>query len=167
MQLAPWASRPPEEANLFNPAFCGALTFEFVKEYQKAKDVASPFVLPFCALAISLHPKTRAALPSTTINSMYTWLERNSKSLIGYQARARSLVPTIREGIRFALDRRTLAVTDAGLALGEKRASFTPPFLSGATHDAQDCVIATRFLGRWFAKAGTPSTILSGWGIRP
>lgn len=168
MTLSTWEARPVEEANLFNPAFCGALIIEFVKEYAKAKQSPVPIILPFCALPISLHPRTRAALPSTTVNSMYTWLERNQKLLVGYPARAKSLVPAVQEAMRFILDREAISVTDGGeLSLGEGKTGYTAASSQMLTNDARECVSATRFLGRWFARAGTPSTIMSGWGIRP
>jgi hypothetical protein len=166
--LTRWEERVPEEAHLFNPAFCGALVVEFTREFQKARDSACPFILPFCALPVSLHPKTRDLLPSTTVTSLYTWMERHSDSIIGYKERAMSFRPVLQEAIRFAVDRCALVVNDeGGLVTGPSRVAFTATFEQGLTHDARDCVTATRLLGRWFAKAGTTSTILSAWGIRP
>src|SRR3546814_6513696 len=117
--LAALNARPPEEATLFNPAFCGVLIVEFVKEYGKSASNTCPFVLPFCALPIALHAKTRAALPSTTLTSMYTWRERNPEIMIGYAERARSLRPTLQEAIRFCIERGALEVAaDGGVQLG-------------------------------------------------
>jgi hypothetical protein len=165
--LKRWEQRVTEEAHLFNPAFCGALVVEFVREFRNAKDSECPFVMPFCALPISLHPKTRSLLPSTTLTSMYTWRERNSESLVGYQARAASFRPVLQEAVRFAINRSALAINDGHLSIGPVRVAFTTRFQQQLTHDARDCVTATKLLGRWFAKAGTTSTILSAWGIRP
>jgi hypothetical protein len=166
--LKRWEQRVTEEAYLFNPAFCGALIAEFVREFRNAKDDECPFMMPFCALPISLHPKTRSLLPNTTLTSMYTWLERNSESLIGYQARAASFRPVLQEAVQFALNRSALTISDAGhFSLGPVRVAFTARFQQELTNDARDCVSATKLLGRWFAKAGTTSTILAAWGIRP
>lgn len=166
--LTRWEQRVPEEAYLFNPAFCGLLVVEFTREFQKAKDHDCPFVLPFCALPISLHPKTRALLPNSTLTSMYTWLERNGDSVIGYKERAKSFRPVLQEAIRFAIDRSVLSISDDGnLIAGPTRVASVPKFEEGLTYDARDCVTATKLLARWFAKAGTTSTILSAWGIRP
>ncbi|HWF64876.1 MAG TPA: three component ABC system middle component [Rhizomicrobium sp.] len=162
MDLAPWEQRPREEAALFNPAFCGALTFEFVKAYQGAKSQAAVVPLIFCALPMALHPATRDALPATITNSLYTWIENNTPVLIGYRERARHLTPTIKEGLRFAMDRGVLLIDVHGhLAAGSMSAAFTPAFLQGVTEETKDCVTATRQIARWFAKAGAPSTILS------
>jgi hypothetical protein len=166
--LTLWEQRVPEEAFLFNPAFCGALLVEFVREYSKARADDCPFVLPFCALPVSLHPRSRSLLPGTTITSMYTWLERNSNALIGYKDRARSFRPVLQEAIRYAIDRSALAISNNGdLAIGPSKVAFTPKFERELTHDARECVTTTKMLARWFARAGTTSTILSAWGIRP
>ncbi|MDT0499176.1 three component ABC system middle component [Algiphilus sp. W345] len=163
-----WDDRVPEEAYLFNAAFCGLLIIEFAREYKKAKGADCPFVLPFCALPITLHPHTRSLLPSSTLTSMYTWLERNSNSIIGYKERAQSFRPVLQEAIRFAIDRSSLSVSeDGGLVAGPTRVASTPKFDETLSYDARDCINATKLLGRWFAKAGTTSTILSAWGIKP
>lgn len=166
--LAKWSQRPPEEANLFNPALCGMLISEFVKEYAKAKGEPCPFALPFCALPIALHAKTRAALPGSTVTSLYTWRERNAEVLVGYAPRAKSIRPLAQEAIRFCIERGALAVSaDGGLELGASPVTVGKKFENGLTADARDSIVCSRMLGRWFAKAGTTSTILSGWGIKP
>jgi hypothetical protein len=168
MSLARWTTRPPEEANLFNPAMCGLLLMEFVKEYQKAKLEACPFALPFVALPIALHGQTRKALPGSTVTSLYTWRERHPDALVGFAARARSLRPAVQEAIRFCIDREVLQISDdGGLTPGRVGFSAGKKFELTLTHDAADCVACARMLGRWFAKAGTTSTILSGWGMKP
>lgn len=168
MSLAPWTQRPPEEANLFNPALLGLLASEFIKEFTKAKGTSCPYVLPFCAMPIALHGRTRASLPSTTLTSLYTWRERNPETLVGYAERAKSLRPAVQEAIRFCIERKTLAITsDGGLQLGSAPVSASKRFELALTHDARECVGTAKLLGRWFAKAGTTSTILAAWGIKP
>lgn len=162
MSLALWSKRPPEEANLFNPALLGLLASEFIKEYVKAKGSPCPFALPFCALPVALHGKTRAVLPSSTVTSLYTWRERNPEALVGYADRAKSLRPAVQEAIRFCIDRDVLMIAlDGGLSLGKAPVSATKKFELTLTRDAQECIGTARLLGRWFAKAGTTSTILA------
>lgn len=168
MSLAVWERRPREEAHLFNPAFCGVVLHEFVKEYVKAKGVACPIALLFCALPLSLHGKTRRALPGSTLTSLYSWRERNPEVLIGFTERARSLRPVVQEALRFCLDRTVLILTDdGGIVLGDKRLSVSKKFEETLTDDFRDCLATARLLGRWFAKAGTTSTIMAAWGIKP
>lgn len=166
-QRAAWVRRAPEEAHLFNPAFCGALVFEFVKSYTQA--AGQPGVdLPqvFCALPISLHRETRQNLPSTTRTSVYTWLQRFPAAQVGYAERASDLAPIVKEAIMFAAARETLAITDSGqLSVGAQKASFTPRFLETATPEVKEIVSSARLLGRWFATAGSTATLLASWSI--
>jgi hypothetical protein len=164
--LPPWSERVREEAALFNPAFCGGLCFEFVKAYQNAKGQPVALPLIFCALPMALHPATREALPGTILNSLYTWIEDNAAASIGYSTRVQHLSPIIKEALRFSIDRDVLRITENGdLSIGSATAAFTPTFLQNATVETKGCVTAVRQIGRWFARAGLTSTILSGLRI--
>ena len=123
MSLDPWFDRSPEEANHFNPAYCGALIYEFARAYEKARKVPVSYALIFCALPIVLHPKTRRRLPSTTVTRLLPWLEKNQDVRVGYAERARSLSPYVREAIRYAAARQAIRFADGGgVAIGDKRA---------------------------------------------
>jgi hypothetical protein len=168
MSLLVWDKRPREEAHLFNPAFCAAAMHEFVKEYQKAKGAAAPYVLLFCFLPIAVHGKTRHALPGSTLTSLYSWRERNPQVLVGFAERARSLRPLVQEALRFAIDRGAIAFADdGGVVLGSQPLRVAKKFEDTLTDDARECIASARLLGRWFAKAGTASTIMAAWGIKP
>lgn len=168
MSLLVWDMRPREEAHLFNPAFCAVALHEFVKEYQKAKGVSAPYTLLFCSLPIAVHGKTRHALPSSTLTSLYSWRERNPYVLVGFAERACSLRPIVQEALRFAIERSAIAFADdGGVSLGSKPLRVTKKFEDAVTDDARECIAAARLLGRWFAKAGTASTIMAAWGIKP
>ena len=168
MSLPVWDRRPREEANLFNPAFCAVVLSEFVKEFQKAKGSACPYPLLFCVLPLCLHGKTRRVLPRTTLTSLYSWRERNPEVLVGFAERARSLRSVVQEALRFAIDRMALAFADdGGVVLGARPISVGKKFEDGITEDARECVTTARMLGRWLAKAGTTSTIMAAWGVKP
>jgi hypothetical protein len=167
MSLANWENRPREEAHLFNPAFCGVILHEFAKEYKKAKGHACPFPLLFCALPLSLHAKTRRELPGSTLTSLYSWRERHPEMLIGFAERALSLRPVVQEALRFCLDRGVFSIdVDGGIAIGDKPLQVNKKFEVTITSDYCECIAAARLLGRWFAKAGTTSTIMAAWGIK-
>jgi hypothetical protein len=88
--------------------------------------------------------------------------------LIGYAERAKALRPAVQEAIRFCIERKALQVSeDGGLQPGNAPVAAPKKFELTLTRDAQDCIGAARLLGRWFAKAGTDSTILAAWGIKP
>ena len=168
MSLRPWHDRwASEEANHFNPAYCGALIYEFVRTYQGARKVPPSFPLLFCALPIALHPATRARLPRTIRTQLFPWLENNRDVRIGFANRARNLAPYVREAYRYGLAQRTIRFGAGGRVLsGPESASFTQAALDETTTDVRDTVVAVRKIARWFAAAGDTPTILAAWGIR-
>lgn len=159
-----WAS---EEANHFNPAYCGALIYEFVRAYERSKHQPVSFALPFCALPIALHPSTRERLPSRTTTGMFPWLENNRDVKVGFGIRARNLAPYIKEAVRYATARKAIRFEEGGvLTLGETKASFTQSAMNETTPEIRNTVTAVRMIGRWFAGTGDTASILSGWGVR-
>ena len=168
MNPDPWRDRlSSEEANHLNPAYCGALVYEFVRAYENAKRTSAPFALLFCALPIALHPGTRDRLPRTIATRLFPWLEENRDVRVEFADRARNLAPHVREALRYASAHQVVRFAPGGLvATGLKRASFTPTALRDTTPDVRDTVDSIRMIARWFAASGNTATILAAWGIR-
>lgn len=168
MSLRPWEERwASEEANHFNPAFCGVLIYEFARAYTRAKGGPASFALLFCALPIALHPATRDRLPRTIATALLPWLEDNRDVRVGFGERARNLSPYIREAVRYAADRGAIRFGNGGVVTtGPKRAAFTTSALQDATTEVRETVDAIRKVARWFAAAGDTTTVLAAWGIR-
>lgn len=167
MTLPDWHNRAPEEAAHFNPAYCGALIFEFVKEYEKSGETGSDFPLPFCALAIAMHPQTRNSLPKSTITGLYPWIEANGVAKVGFAKRVQNLRPYVQEAIRYAVARDVIVIDSMGkLRTGPQKASFTPLFLQSVTSEVRETVSAVKKIARWFSAAGETSSILAAWGLR-
>ena len=167
MSLNPWSDRwAPEEANHFNPAYCGVLIYEFVRAYEKARKEPVSFALVFCALPIALHTATRGRLPRSTITGLLPWLEENRDVQVGFADRARNLSPYVREALRYASARHAIHFGNGGVLItGPKRASFTQTALDDTTTDVRETVDAIRKIARWFAATGDTPTILAAWGI--
>lgn len=166
--LERWELRPPEEAHLFNPAFCGALVCEFVKAFSGKEKIGAPLTLVLVALSISLYSKSRIKLPKTTSASFYQWIQNNEDILIGLAQRARSLRPYVLEAIRFGVSTHALQFVGGQLlGLGEKPANYTAGKIRGETSETKLIVEQTRLLGRWLSKSGEEPFILSAFGMRP
>lgn len=166
--LEAWEQRPVEEANLFNPAFLGSLIYEFSKAFQNGKHEGTPLTFIPVALAISLHRNTRIRLPSTTVTSLYEWVQNNEDVLIGLDARVKGLLPYIREALVFALHQEAMQFGEGHLLqLGEKKAHFPASFVRETTLEVSDTINKSKFIGRWFLKSGSESSILACWGVRP
>ena len=166
--LEAWEQRPSEEANLFNPAFIGSLVYEFAKEFQKSKSEGVPLTYVPIAFAISLHRQSRDRLPSSTVTSLYEWVQDNEDILIGLNERIGGLVPYVKEAISFAMRQNTICFNEGHfLQVGETKAHFPAAFLRGATPELSEAVNKSKFIARWFLKSGSESSILACWGIRP
>lgn len=166
--MLPWRQRAFEEANLFNPAFCGGLITKTVDNFASKANAPFPFVLAFLTLPIVLHRRTREALPTSTVTSLLSWLADNREPLVDFPAHARRLRPITQEAIMFGLAHHTLAIEGGGgLVAGSKKLVTTDKTMALFTPEARDCFERARFLGRWFAAAGTPETILAAWGVMP
>ena len=168
MPLDAWEWRPAEEANLFNPAFVGSLIYEFAKEFQRGKPHGVPLTYVPLALAIALHRPTRDRLPSSTVTSLYEWVQDNEDLLIGLHERVTGLLPYVREAIRFAMQQRTIQFGEGHfIQVGEATAHFPAPFLRDTTTEVSDAIKRSHFIARWFLKSGSEISILASWGVRP
>lgn len=163
-----WKRRPNEEANLFNPAFCGVLVCEFVKAFAGKDKPGAPLTLVLLALTISLHQESRGRLPGSTAASFYQWVQGNESMLIEFSRRASLLKPYILEAVRFGVRSGTLAFqTGHVLGLGDQPATYSPSKIQSDTEETKRIVEQTRMLGRWLAKSGEETFILSAFGVRP
>lgn len=165
--LKSWQSRPPEEANLFNPAFLGSLIYEFAKEHKKHKSEPAPMEFISLFLAIVLHAQTRRRLPHSTVTSLYEWLQDNEDSKIGFVQRIIGVLPYAKEALRFGISKDTLVLgIGHGIDLGSVKAHFTASFLRDTSLETKEIIDRTKFIARWFAKSGSEASIMGAWGIR-
>jgi hypothetical protein len=166
--MQPWSNRVVEEANLFNPAFCGVLIAQMSDDYAKKAHHPMPFPLAFLSLPIVLHRATRQALPGSTVTSLLPWIQDHREQLVDFATRVQRLRDVTREAVLFATQHEFLAVdAGGGLSSGSKRKTATERRTGLFTAEARECVDRAGFLGRWFAAAGTTQTIFAAWGIAP
>jgi hypothetical protein len=164
--MIPWNDRPPEIANLFNPAFCGILLTRAVCGYTSEAGMGMPLALTFLALPIVLHEQTRDLLPPSKSTWMIQWLQRNPQVRVGFAARVQSLSSCTRECLLFMTAHGHLRMADSGRLLeGAPFGSIAKLFRRSA--ELKKCVSKAELIGKMFAKAGKPPTIFAFWGIRP
>ncbi len=166
-KLEAWENRPPEEANLYNPAFLGSLIFEFVKAFDKEKPNQTPMTLIPVALSIVLFAKSRKRLPNSTVTSFYDWVQRNEDLLIGFAKRTADFVPNFKEGLRFAILGKAISIGEEHyLILGLQRVHFPQSFIKDTSAEVKDIINKTKFVSRWLVKSGSETSILSACGVR-
>ena len=162
----PWTERPPEEARVFNPAFCGELIARTVSEYHRRQRATLSMVTVFLVLPLTLHRPTLDALPGRADTAFAGWIAEHAALLADLPERTRRLRPVSREALLFTLRHQVLALTDGGLLPGTRpvRRNARP----AVTTDETDALrSAAGLLGRWFAGQRTQASILQGMGIAP
>lgn len=163
--MKPWQNRPVEEANLFNPAFCGEVLRRAVAFYNNASERRFPYPLTFLVLPIVLHRKTREAISPNTREQLHVWLQNNPSVRVGFVERAKSLVPITNEALNFLLQINNVVLDEeAGLALMRHPQAINE---SQGDEEIRDCFRKAGIVGRWFARAGSAANIYTMWGVKP
>lgn len=161
-----WTDRPPEEARIFNPAFCGELIGRTVGEFYKSRQTSLNIAIAFLVLPLTLHKPTRDALPGRANAAFATWIAENNPLLADLPGRANRLRPVTREALLFAIRHRLLAVLDGGLIPGENPIRLTSRQRL-TTDDVTEARASAGLIGRWFANQATQTSILQGMGVAP
>ena len=162
----PWAERSAEEARIFNPAFCGELIGRTVCEYHRTRHAALSMVIAFLVLPLTLHRRTREALPGRANTAFAGWVAEHAALLVDLPGRARHLRPVSREALLFAVRHQLLALDAGGLLPGARPVRRTAK-LAVSTDEVNMVRRAASLLGRWFAVQGTQTSILQGMGVAP
>lgn len=135
--------------------------------YLSVQDRGLPFPLAFMVLPLVLHKATRESLPGNIRTSMAAWLQENASARVLYFEHLSSLKPHTREAIQFGMMADWILLQADGLletTLSEKEIKRAARKLSD---EARDCAKRAHYVGRWFASAGTPNTVMALWGVRP
>ncbi|SBT11209.1 conserved hypothetical protein [Candidatus Propionivibrio aalborgensis] len=159
-----WARRPPDVANLFNPAFCAALLNRLAVGFQGDVKQGLPYPLAFLALPLLLHSGSVALLPPTARTRFHSWILENPQVLFGFPERAKALAPIVREAVSFGLryellgfgpEQILIPLAASALKRWEKN-----PYNKDLSKDAQT-------LGKLFAQVKDLPTIFALFGVRP
>jgi hypothetical protein len=162
-----WEQRSHEERSLLNPAFCANLLWHAAKGYARAGVGGLPFEESFLVLPFVLHRETREALPRTLRTSLAVWLDQNPLARSKVASRARLLIPFTKESLTFAGTRGFIQL-DMGAVYAELAwAEAVSHALSASSKEVRVCANRADFVGRWFARTGSATTVLALMGVRP
>ena len=165
--MTEWQKRPSEERALLNPAFCSALMWKASTGYACAADSVLPFDLAFLVLPIVLHRATRESLPTKSTSSLPAWLHDHPLSRPVIADRARLLRPFTKEALLFGGSHGLLHIDGKGVAARDGWAKRITSQLKELSEEVRDCAKRAEFVGKWFAKAGTSSTVMAIVGVKP
>lgn len=153
-----WHERSQVPAAYLNPAFIAAVLAAAARGYQSERGRLMVWPLAFVVGPLVLHRSTRQALPRNMATHLSVWVSRQPLLHAGFAARARELVPVVREGLRFGL-RHDILTLEAGGLTGSR----------GSTRDVQLHALlnSARLVGRWLAKTDRPATVFALFGVEP
>lgn len=165
--MTPWAQRSHEERTLLNPGFCANLLWHGALGHMAENRAAMPLEESFLVLPFVLHRETREALPRNTRTSLPVWLNENPLARSQVVTRARALVPFTKEALIFAGVRGFIALNDTRLHADANWGAAVNRVLKESSAEVNLCAKRAFFLGKWFAKTGSATTVLAIMGARP
>jgi hypothetical protein len=165
--MTSWADRSPEERALLNPSFCANLLWHAARGYSGDGDRALSFEETFLVLPFVLHRETREKLPRSTRTSLAVWLDENPLARGRVAIRARALVPFTKEALIFAGTHGFIRIEGGRLHANDLWKTAVNRAVKESSEEVRVCAKRADFIGNWFAKAGSASTVLALMGVRP
>lgn len=159
--------RSPEELTLMNPAFCAAVLYYSIAEYEAEAGDGMPFALAFLVLPLVLVKSSRSSLPRKKNSSLAAWLQEHPDERLHYPNVTSALVPVVRESLLFASSKNVLAIDGKLIRSTSKLVRGAGKLVSTNTAEVKEIFNKAKFVGRWFANAGSVQTIFALWGVRP
>jgi hypothetical protein len=126
-----------------------------------------PFDVAFLMLPIVLHRETRESLPHAISTSLAVWLDDNPLTRARIAERATTLVAFTKEALMFGGLHGLLNLAGSAVAANGARKRLVVATLRDSSDEVRACAKRADFTGRWFAKAGSPSTVMAIVGVRP
>lgn len=165
--MTPWLQRPWEERTLLNPAFCAHLLWHAARGYADVGNSFLPFEEAFLILPFVLHRETREALPRDTRTSLVVWLEHNALARGRVARRAQLLATFTKEGLLFGGQQGFIRIEQGRLYGVETWKRAVSRSLRASSDEVRVCTRKAEFVGKWFAQAGSATTVLALLGVRP
>ena len=162
-----WTNRPKEEAHLLNPSFCCVVLASSVNGYASIEGSGMPYPLSFMILPLVLHRATRELLPKTISTSMAAWLQENASARVLFFEHLVSLKPYTNEAIQFGMVQDWIELEAGGLIRTVRTDKEIENAQRKLSEEPRECAKRAHYVGRWFARAGSPKTTMALWGIRP
>lgn len=161
--MMPW-NRRPIEANLVNPAFCALVLRQSIEGYRQMASKGMDFSLAFLVLPVVLLKATRDILPTTIATKLHVWIQRHHEVRIGFAQHMQNLVPITKEALLFGMQHEAFKLDEQGALVVGLRA--LEPYEATPYSEVDDCLKKAFFMGRWFADAGSPASVVAAWDVK-
>lgn len=164
--LPEWRQRTREEAALLNPAFVALVVHQATQTFEEESGDGLPFALAFLVPPVVVAQGIRTRLPDRKDSSLAAWVQNHPEIRLRFGEHAVAMMPVVREAVLFALTTGTITLADARLRTMALPKGLAPA-LANNTEEVRDVMRKAKFVGRWYANAGTTETIMALWGVRP
>ena len=161
-----WGERSHEERTLLNPAFCAMLLWWASRGCADVREEGMSFEEAFLVLPLVIQGKVRHALPRDTRTSLAVWINRYPLALGTVANSARALVPFTKDGVLWGGRHGLTRISGGWLQADEGWHGVVHQSLGEGSDETRLCARRASFVGRWFARAGSPSTVLALLGVR-
>jgi hypothetical protein len=165
--MTPWTSRAPEERALLNPSFFSLLFWHAATGHMAEGGAGLPFATSFLVLPLVLHRETRESLPKMVTTSLPVWLDENPLVRARLAERSRMLVPYTKEALMFGGMRGFLTITADVVSAEQGWKRKVSAELRRSSDEVRSCAKKADFIGRWFGRTGSPTTVMALMGVRP
>jgi hypothetical protein len=156
-----------EEINLYNPAFCAALLFESMREYESISSVGMHCSLPYLVIPMSTNPQVSVFLPSTISTPIAGWVANNEGVLVGFASYVNAFIEIVDSAISFLLEKRAIEYNENGhFEIVEDKIAKNPAHITN-NEELKRAYKTAGMLGRWFATASSVESVFAQLGVRP
>lgn len=162
MDLPNWENRSWVSASMLNPALIASIVVAAAEGHEYESDDPMPWELAFLVPPMVLHRDTREALPTRITSHAAKWVNAHASLLAAFPQRVTGMLPYTREGLRYAL--RSGAATLSGAHL---RGEGSWKLDKKRSPELALLITQAAFLGRWFAKTGSSTTVYALFGVAP
>lgn len=157
-----------ETRAIFNPALIAILGARAAQGYEGEAKAPMPIALCLTAVGTALFHRARDDRPSTIRPSFAGWLQDNPEIRYNIGPQLESLGPHLKAGIIFGVSQEILRIVASSSVSMVPRSVRAPGVTTGLyTQEVESCIGAATFFGRWFARSGTPGTVMALLGVTP
>lgn len=156
-----------EERILFNPAYCGLILYEVIRQFQGNDDEGMPCALAFLALPMSTNRHILLCLPKSVATPISGWVASNEGELVGLAATVSSFFDMTIVAISFLLDQGVVALKSNGRLIIEGPSIPKTPGFVNENLEIKQSFRAAGLIGRWFSSASSVESIYTQLGVRP
>lgn len=155
-----------EEFNLFNPAYCGFLIFNAIREYHQLNTKGFPSSLVYITLPLIMTKAITDSFPRSVSTSFISWVMDNNDNLLNFEERVIGFFEVTQEAIHFLVSNEIIHIDEEGLIKPMSKAVKKSSKIFNQSRTIKKQISASNLLGKWMV-AQEATTVYSILGIRP